>query len=150
MKVHVSPSVLAAIGIAYATAASSAEPFQVLRAGDREMACEALAAEVNTLTEAASKRQKAAEAKARRAEGGRKLLGFAAAMSSALPALSYNANSPVAGYAAQAAMSAVQQGQMAAQMGQLTGSGDIPPETGEAPEQARIDHLTGIFNAKAC
>jgi hypothetical protein len=161
---------LTVLGLAAAAPVGAAEPFEVLRPGDQALACQDLASEVNALNAAVADRAKAAQAKAKRAESGRKMLGFAAsAMSGAMPALAARANSPLGSAAAQAAMSAVQQGQMASQMGQMgqmglmaqmgamgmmagpgMGQADVPPELPEAPEQARIDHLSRIFAQKAC
>ncbi|ODT87175.1 MAG: hypothetical protein ABS78_13195 [Phenylobacterium sp. SCN 70-31] len=53
-----------------ATASASADTVELVRAGDADMSCQALADEMNALSSAKAKA-------AKRAESGRKLLGFA-------------------------------------------------------------------------
>lgn len=125
---------------AWGGSAAAAESFEILKPGDRELACPAIAAEVNTLNTAAAKRQEAAQAKAKRAESGRKLLGFAA---NAAPMLAGRAGSLGGMYAAQAAASAMQQGQM----NPMT---QPAMDAAPAPELARVEHLTQIYNEKGC
>lgn len=138
MKVQLTLGLLVAVCVGTSSQSYAAEPFQVLRPGDQDLACEDLASEVNRLTAAA-------QAKAKRADSGRKMMGFASgAMSSALPLLG-GGRGMGGSYAAQAAMSAMQQGQMASQMNQPT---EAP--AGPSPEQSRADHLQQIFASKSC
>ncbi len=137
MKVQLTVLLLAVACVGNSSRAYAVEPFQVLRPGDQDLACEDLASEVNKLSAAA-------QGKAKRAESGRKMLGFASgAMSTALPLL--GGRGMGGGYAAQAAMSAMQQGQMASQM-----SPPAESPAGPSPEQSRADHLQQIFVSKSC
>ncbi len=154
-------AVLGACLVAMASAVRAAEP-AVVEAGDSQKTCAVLTEEINTLS--------ASEAKAaRRAESGRKFLGFAgAALQAAAPLLSSGKlGGGQGGYAAQQALGAIQQQamqqqqqQMQAQMQQQLAQayGAMPgmsaaPEVEAAPVTPggqRLAHLKGLFAEKGC
>ncbi|WP_156467348.1 MULTISPECIES: hypothetical protein [unclassified Phenylobacterium] len=150
-------AVLAACLLALAAPARGAEP-AVVEAGDSQKTCAILADEINTLS--------ASEAKAaRRAESGRKFLGFAgAALQAAAPLLSSGKlGGGQGGYAAQQALGAIQQQAMQQQQQQMQQQlaqayGAMPgmsatPGTDAAPAtpgSQRLAHLKGLFADKDC
>lgn len=157
-------AMLAACLLALAGPARSAE-LAVVETGDSQKTCAALTEEINALS--------ASEAKAaRRAESGRKFLGFAgAALQAAAPLLSSGKlGGGQGGYAAQQALGAIQQQamqqqqqQMQAQMQQQLAQayGAMPdmaavsePPQAEAPPTTpgaqRLAHLKGLFADKSC
>lgn len=149
MKTFTALSFVAAIAVGATPALAAGDKFEVVRSGDQAMSCEALAAELTTLSEAANARQAEAGARARKSQNNRRLLGFAAsAMSGALPGLASQVDSPVGYYVAQSAASAIQQQAQASATKTMMGEGDAPPAP--APEQARFDHLSKIRSGRGC
>ncbi|MEW5684594.1 MAG: hypothetical protein AB1942_06725 [Pseudomonadota bacterium] len=135
------------------------KPVELVQAGDNEMSCDALSAEMNTLSTQQAKA-------AKRAESGRKFLGFAAtALQAASPLLSGGGGGGQSGYIAQQALGAVQaqamqqqmqqqmMGQMS-QMGQLYGGGladqAAPAKTDSSVEAQRLARLTDMHAQKGC
>lgn len=157
-------AVLGACLVAVVSAAHAAEP-AVVETGDSQKTCAVLTEEINALS--------ASEAKAaRRAESGRKFLGFAgAALQAAAPLLSSGKlGGGQGGYAAQQALGAFQQQamqqqqqqaqvQMQHQLAQAYGAmpgmaaASEPPRsepTPVTPGAQRLAHLKGLFADKSC
>lgn len=127
------------------------EVYQVLRPGDRDMSCEALGAEANTLNAAlataAAKSQRGAGAKqfgrsvAGGVTGGAMKVGGRMMLGRVIGGMT-----PFGGLVAVAANDA-----MADATGQAIASG--PSETAPAvvaPEQQRMNHLLGLYREKGC
>lgn len=152
MKPFTALSFAAAIAVGATPAQAAASKFEVVRSGDQAMSCEALAAELTTLGEAANARQAEAVTKAKKSQNNRRLLGFAAsAMSGALPGLASQMDSPIGHYVAQSAASAIQQQAQASATKAMMGEGEAPAApAAPAPEQARFDHLAKIQSGKGC
>jgi hypothetical protein len=153
--------------IALAAVHAQAAPLELVQAGDAEMTCQALAAEMNTLSAAKAKA-------AKRADSGRKLLGFAStalqvASSSGLLGKgggggqsSYMAQQALGSLQAQAQqqqMMAAQQQAMAAATQGLGGFGGGLDPSAAAPaappadtsvEAQRLARLTDLHAKKGC
>lgn len=126
--------------------------YQVLRAGDRNMSCEALIAETNSLNAYILAEQQ----KAQKKKGGSKVARAAggAATSTGLKAagrfgLSRMAGSfgPLGAVAALAATDALADGAGAAV---AQGGDSAPAQPQVMPEQQRMNHLLGIYREKGC
>ena len=142
---------------------AQAAPLDLVQPGDAETSCEALAAEMNTLSSAKAKA-------AKRADSGRKLLGFAAtalqvAGSSGL--LGKGGGGGQGNYMAQQALGSLQaqaqqQQMMAAQQQMMAGLGGLgagldPSAAAPAPapadtsvEAQRLARLTDLHATKGC
>ena len=135
-----------------ALAKTKPKTVELVQPGDAEMACDALAAEMNTLSTQQAKA-------AKRAESGRKFLGFAAtALQAASPLLSGGGGGGQSGYIAQQALGAVQaqamQQQMMGQMAQAYGGGfadqAAPAKDETSVEAQRLARLTEMHAQKGC
>jgi hypothetical protein len=138
--------VLSLAASAAAAPAAADGAFQVVRNGDAKLSCQALATETAALGEAVNAAQAKAEAKAKKAQTNRRLLGFAAsAVSGALPAVAARGDSVVGYHVAQSAASAIQQQAQANAFGEAPGGLSQP-----IPEQARLDRLVALQSQKGC
>lgn len=145
------PCIGAATVATFLLAGSAAAATDLVQPGDGEKSCAALAAEINTLS--------ASEAKAaKRADSGRKLLGFAAtALQVAAPLLGGSKGAGGGDYAAQQALGAIQaqamqqqaQQQVSGAYGALLGAPPAPEPVASVGAQ-RLAHLKGIYGGKAC
>ena len=136
------------------TAAFAEEtPYQVLRAGDREMSCEALASEANGLNAKLMADQQAAAKKSQRSSTGRGLMGGlaggvlgGAARYGLARGMVGGALCPVLAQGLVAVSDSTSQavGQAVANGGQ-----DAPAAT-VTPEQQRMNHLLSIYKEKGC
>lgn len=146
----------ALLALASVTAAQAA-PLELVQSGDAEMTCPALSSEINTLSAAKAKA-------AKRAESGRKLLGFAstalqiASSSGALGGKGggFGAGNQ-SGYIAQQALGSIQAQAMQQQMTQgFGGLGGFDPSGATAPaadtsiEAQRLARLTDLHAQKGC
>lgn len=144
---------LALILAAGATSDLAAKPYEVVRVGDRDMACRPLADEINALTAKVADQQKRADRK--QAGGGRSagILGRGLASG-----LAYGASSMAYGISARDALtSAAAQGaaEGISGMASAPGSQSPPPPPQPAapvntPERQRLDHLSTIYKDKGC
>lgn len=134
-----------------AQAAVDPSVYQVLRSGDRQMSCEQLAAEANTLNAGILEGQKqAAKAKksgrfARGVAGGTAAGGVRVAGRMGLSRMAGGLG-PLGGLVALAATDAVadQAGRSIAEGGQDAAQPQV------APEQQRMNHLLGLYREKGC
>lgn len=148
----------ALLALASVTAAQ-ATPVELVQSGDAEMTCTALGAEMNTLSAAKAKA-------AKRAESGRKILGFAstalqiASSSGALGGKGggFGAGNQ-SGYIAQQALGSIQAQAMQQQMtqGYGAGFGGFDPSGSAAPaasdtsiEAQRLARVTDLHAQKGC
>jgi hypothetical protein len=127
--------------------------YQVLRTGDRQMTCEALAAEANSLNADLQAEQVAAAKAAKKAKTGKGLLGGATGGVLAAGARYGLARSMLGGalspLAAQAAVTATDS--VAASAGQaVASSGDQGAPVTVSPRQQRMNHLLGLYREKQC
>jgi hypothetical protein len=100
------------------------------------MSCEAMASEINQLEDARTRR-------ARRAESGRKLMGFAgAAFNAAAPSLMARAGSGQGAVVAQTVMGAVQSGALSQPMAE--------DEPAPSPEDRRLERVNSLFVERGC
>lgn len=127
--------------------------YQVLRTGDRQMACEGLAAEANTLNAELMAEQQEAAKKSKRAKTGKGLMGGAAGGLMAGAAryglargMMGGALSPLMAQAAVAATDST----AAAAGAALASSGDDGAPTTVSPKQQRMNHLLGLYREKQC
>lgn len=144
------PCSAAAAVAALLLAGPAAAETDLFQPGDSEKSCAVLAAEINTLSANESKA-------AKRADSGRKLLGFAAtALQVAAPLLSGSKAAGGGDYAAQQALGAIQaqamqqqaQQQMSGAYGALLGA--PTPEPAASVGAQRLARLKGIYGGKAC
>lgn len=147
----------ALLALASVTGAQAA-PLELVQSGDAEMTCQALSSEMNTLSAAKAKA-------AKRAESGRKILGFAstalqiASSSGALGGKGggFGAGNQ-SGYIAQQALGSIQAQAMQQQMAQgFGGLGGFDPSGSAAPaatdtsiEAQRLARLTDLHAQKGC
>ncbi|MES2034473.1 MAG: hypothetical protein V4466_09875 [Pseudomonadota bacterium] len=127
--------------------------YQVLRTGDRQMSCEALGAEANTLNaEVAAERQEAAK-KAKKAKAGKGLMGGVAGGVLGGAARYGLARGMVGGafspLIAQAAVVVTDSTAQAAGQA-IANSGDDSDLQTVSPKQQRMDHLLGLYREKQC
>jgi hypothetical protein len=150
----------ALLALASVTTAQAAT-LELVQPGDADMTCQALSAEMNTLSAAKAKA-------ARRAESGRKLLGFASTalqIASSSGALGGRGGGLGAGnqsgYIAQQALGSIQAQAMQQQMAQGYGAGlgGFGPTGAAAPaapaadtsiEAQRLARLTDLHAQKSC
>ena len=123
-----------------------AEPFEVVRVGDRAMTCQALAGEINAL--ALANQTAAAEAPKPKKKGG---FGFLKVLGSAVPFVGMG--SAVGGALLSSASGAAQS--MTAQSAVADTADDARrmaarAMTGPTPADQRKERLTGIFEEKHC
>lgn len=136
-------------------AAPAADPsvYQVLRTGDRQMTCEALANEANTLNAELMAEQEAAAKAAKKKKAGKGLMGGAAGGVMAGAARYGLARGMLGGalspLAAQAAV-AVTDSTAAAAGRAIAESGETDAPATVSPKQQRMNHLLGIYREKAC
>lgn len=144
--------IIAALGLVEGAQAQTS--FEVVRAGDGQMTCEALIAETNTLNQSIRARQEAAQrnAAARRTAGrfGRGLLSGLAQSAGSLGGAMMSDN-PLTGMVASAAISGVSselssgEGAQAAQPS--TAEPTVAPQTAE---QQRLAHLSALLINRGC
>ncbi len=127
--------------------------YQVLRTGDRQMSCEALAAEANTLNAELIAEQQDAARKAKKSKAGKGLMGGAAGGLMAGAARYGLARGMVGGalspLVAQAAVAATDATAMAAGNA-IANSGDEGAPATVSPKQQRMNHLLGLYREKQC
>lgn len=127
----------------------AAAPYQVLRPGDKELSCEALATEINVLNAEVLDQNKKAE---RQAKSGRTSAmlskGAFAGLARGASMIGYGGGSPeaVAGFLAS---------NVAASVAQQAASGPAMAAQPAAanqitPQQQRLGELTGIYRARPC
>lgn len=146
---------LAALFAALSIAPAHAQtPFEVVRAGDGQMTCEALVAETNNLNQSIRTQQEAAQrsAAARRTAGrfGRGLLSGLAQSAGSLSGAMMT-NNPLTGMVASAAVSGVaselSSGQTAENSQQAASE---PASATQTPEQQRLAHLSALLINRGC
>ncbi|MDP1632857.1 MAG: hypothetical protein Q8L66_15680 [Caulobacter sp.] len=153
MAQDAAPAAPAAEAAAPETVAPDPDVYQVLRSGDRQMSCEAIGNEANTLNAELQSEQAEAAKKARKAKTGRGLMGGAtggvlagAARYGLGRGMMGGAFSPMV---AQAAVSATDS--VAASAGRAVAEGgDVDAPTGVSPKQQRMNHLLGLYREKKC
>jgi len=125
--------------------------YQVLRTGDRQMSCEALAAEANTLNAELMAEQQEAAKKAKKAKAGKGLMGGAAGGLMAGAARYGLARGMVGGalspLVAQAAVAATDATAMAAGNA-IANSGDEGAPATVSPKQQRMNPLLRLYREK--
>ncbi len=135
--------------------AVAADPaiYQVLRPGDRQMSCEALGNEANTLNAELQAEQVEAAKRAKKAKAGKGLLGGATGGVLAAGARYGLARGMLGGaispLAAQAAVAATDSVAMSAGQA-VANSGDTGAAPTVSPKQQRMNHLLAIYNDKQC
>jgi hypothetical protein len=127
--------------------------YQVLRTGDRQMSCEALANEANTLNaELMAEQQEAAKA-AKKAKAGKGIMGGAAGGLMA-GAARYGLARGMLGGAISApvanAVVSVTDSTAAAAGKAIANSGDTGAPATVSPKQQRMNHLLSLYREKAC
>ncbi len=127
--------------------------YQVLRTGDRQMTCEALAGEANTLNAELMTEQQEAAKKAKKAKAGKGIMGGAAGGLMAGAARYGLARGMVGGafspLVAQAAVAATDATAVAAGNA-IANSGDDGAPATVSPKQQRMNHLLGLYREKQC
>jgi len=135
-------------------AAEPAPVYEVLRTGDKDMSCEALAAESNSLNAKLIADQQAAAKKARQGQAGRNMMGGlaggvlgGAARYGLARGMIGGAFSPALaqGLVAVTDHAAVSVGETMAHAGE----GDAAAPT-VSPEQQRMNHLLSLYKDKGC
>lgn len=145
----------AALLMATSAVAQTPEPeaYQVLRAGDRDMTCEALASESNSLNAKLMADQQAAAKHAQRSSTGRGLVGGlaggvlgGAARYGLARGMIGGAFSPALaqGLVAVSDSASVAVGTAVANSGQQAAAPTV------TPEQQRMNHLLGLYKEKGC
>ncbi|MDP2258333.1 MAG: hypothetical protein Q8J89_01275 [Caulobacter sp.] len=127
--------------------------YQVLRTGDRQMSCEALANEANTLNAELMAEQQEAAKKSRKAKTGKGVMGGAAGGLMAGAAryglargMMGGALSPLVAQAAVAATDST----AAAAGAAIANSGDDGGPATVSPKQQRMNHLLSLYREKQC
>lgn len=127
--------------------------YQVLRTGDRQMSCEALAGEANTLNAEIMAEQEEAAKKAKKAKAGKGLMGgvgggvlAGAARYGIGRSMLGGALSPLAAQAAVAVTDSAAQSAGQA----IASSGDQTAPATVSPKQQRMNYLLSIYREKAC
>lgn len=127
--------------------------YQVLRGGDRQMTCEALGAEANTLNAELMTEQQASAKKAKKAKAGKGLMGGVAggvlggaARYGLARGMMGGAFSPLI---AQAAVAVTDSASQAAGQA-IADSGDEGAAPTVSPKQQRMNHLLGLYREKQC
>jgi hypothetical protein len=127
--------------------------YQVLRTGDRQMSCEALAGEANTLNAELMAEQQEAAKKSRKAKAGKGIMGGAAGGLMAGAARYGLARGMMGGalspLVAQAAVAATDSTAMAAGAA-IANSGDDGAPATVSPKQQRMNHLLSLYREKQC
>jgi hypothetical protein len=127
--------------------------YQVLRTGDRQMSCEALAGEANTLNAELMAEQQEAAKKSRKAKAGKGIMGGAAGGLLAGAARYGLARGMMGGalspLVAQAAVAATDSTAMAAGAA-IANSGDDGAPATVSPKQQRMNHLLSLYREKQC
>jgi hypothetical protein len=127
--------------------------YQVLRTGDRQMTCEALAGEANTLNAELMAEQQEAAKKAKKAKAGKGIMGGAAGGLMAGAARYGLARGMVGGafspLVAQAAVAATDATAIAAGNA-IANSGDDGAPATVSPKQQRMNHLLSLYREKQC
>lgn len=127
--------------------------YQVLRTGDRQMSCEALANEANNLNAELMAEQNAAAKAAKKKKAGRGIMGGAASGLMAGAARYGLGRTMIGGaispLAAQAVVS-VTDSTAAAAGNAIANSGDTDAPATVSPRQQRMNHLLAIYREKAC
>ncbi|RZJ04369.1 MAG: hypothetical protein EON89_07930 [Brevundimonas sp.] len=144
-----------AIALTTGLAAHAQDAEVAVRAGDSTMTCEAIIAEMNTLTAAQAAATQRAEGRAR---AGRGLMNFArGALSAAAPMLAQGAMSGLGGgmgdgMGSAVAQMAVQQAQTQAMTAAMTAGQPQPPAAQPAPaaQSPRVQHLNGLLMQRGC
>jgi len=127
--------------------------YQVLRTGDRQMSCETLGAEANTLNAELMAEQQASAKKAKKAKTGKGLMGGVAggvlggaARYGLARGMIGGAFSPLI---AQAAVAVTDSASQAAGQA-IANSGDEGAAATVSPKQQRMNHLLGLYREKQC
>lgn len=127
--------------------------YQVLRVGDRQMSCEALINETNSLSAGLITEQKAAAVKAKKAKVGKGIMGGAAGGLMAGAARYGLARGMMGGAIsapmAQAVVSVTDRTSIAAGQA-IAESGDAAQDDITSPQEQRRDHLMELYREKAC
>ncbi|MDO9472890.1 MAG: hypothetical protein Q7J28_07515 [Caulobacter sp.] len=127
--------------------------YQVLRTGDRQMSCESLASEANTLNAELMAEQQEAAKKSRKAKAGKGVMGGAAGGLMAGAAryglargMMGGAFSPLVAQVAVAATDST----AAAAGAAIANSGDDGQPATVSPKQQRMSHLLSLYREKQC
>ena len=128
--------------VAAAPATAQTAPVAAVQVGDSALSCKALAAEINTLSQAQVQRTT-------RAAQGRKLFGFAtAALTMATPLGALGALGGASGMGGLIGQMASQGAMSAAMQSASAPAAEAAPAA--TPESARIERLNALFAAKSC
>lgn len=155
-------AVVAAVALSQIATPAFADPYQVVRAGDGQMTCDALMTEINglndTIRRQAERAQRNAERNAQtRQAAGRVGRGFLSALAQGAQYYGAGAlgvggsDSALTNMAASAAVSTVADGLAGAANAPVA---DAPPPPAapaapaETPERQRITHLTTLFGSR--
>ncbi|MBP7705309.1 MAG: hypothetical protein KA105_08540 [Caulobacter sp.] len=133
--------------------AAAPDIYQVLRTGDRQMSCDTLIGEVNSLTADLQTEQVAAAKAAKKAKAGRGIMGGAAGGLMAGAARYGLARGMIGGAIsgpAANAIVAVTDSTSAAAGRAIASGGDDAPNAMASPKQQRLDHLRGLYREKQC
>lgn len=150
MRIHFALPIVTSVLIS--SAAVAAEPYQVLRPGDNDAACEVLSKEINALNaEVLALNQKAE----RQAKAGRAGLALGKGVFSGLAR-----SASMMGYGGSSssdALASMLVSNVAASVAQEVASGTAAapdPATAQpaqiTPQQQRLSHITSIFRARPC
>lgn len=127
--------------------AAPASVFQILRATDKDMTCEGLSAEVNSLNAEVMQQQTAVAAVAEKSARGRAMLGRLGGAALSLGGQSGLMNGVLSNPLGRGALSA------ASQMASSTAQGGGAPVTATAavtPQQQRLNILMVAYQSKGC
>lgn len=135
---------VAAAHLILAGAANAQTPYQVLRPGDNDAACEVLSTEINALNAEVLALNKKAERQAKTASLSK---GVFAGLARSASVIGYGSTSPEA-------MTGLLASSVAAGVAQEVANGAAapPPAVPQqiTPQQQRLTHLTGIYRGRPC
>lgn len=149
MKAFANPiALILAAAVVSAPFAAAAQSYAVVRPGDNEATCEALIAEINTLTAEVERQQQQAQRSAQtRQTAGRLGRGLLSGLARSAGSLAYGGSLENAG----AAVAANAASSVASEIASGGGGAPAPQvEPVNTPQKQRLDHLQGISAVRPC
>lgn len=140
---------------AFAAPEASQPVFEILRATDKDMSCEQLAAEFNQINADGEKAKADEVAKAKKSQNASMMLGLATGLAGGLigggrggGGFGVFGASGLSQAASAASMAGAQQRRSAIMSSAMAGM--LGPQAGGTPQQQRSTHLMEIYRSKSC